>query len=123
MAKANPFRFSTKYQDDETDLLYYGYRYYNASTGRWMSCDPYEKVGGNLLSQLTRKQQIAGLARRRYCASEVLNGQRAGDLNLYAFVLNRPLAWFDTDGRIPIEGPGPSVPPFSTRSARTADDT
>ena len=37
MAKANPFRFSTKYQDDETDLLYYGYRYYNASTGRWNS--------------------------------------------------------------------------------------
>ena len=24
----NPFRFSTKYQDDETDLLYYGYRSY-----------------------------------------------------------------------------------------------
>ena len=36
MAKANPFRFSTKYQDDETDLLYYGYRYYSASTGRWI---------------------------------------------------------------------------------------
>jgi RHS repeat-associated protein len=34
--KANPFRFSSKYQDDETDLLYYGYRYYNASTGRWL---------------------------------------------------------------------------------------
>ena len=32
MAKANLFRFSTKYQDDETDLLYYGYGYYNAST-------------------------------------------------------------------------------------------
>ncbi|HNR72510.1 MAG TPA: RHS repeat protein, partial [Verrucomicrobiota bacterium] len=29
MAKANLFRFSTKYQDGETDLLYYGYRYYN----------------------------------------------------------------------------------------------
>jgi hypothetical protein len=26
MAKTNPFRFSTKYQDDQTDLLYYGYR-------------------------------------------------------------------------------------------------
>ena len=36
MAKANPFRFSTKYQDDETDLLYYGYRYYDASKGRWL---------------------------------------------------------------------------------------
>jgi RHS repeat-associated protein len=40
MAKANPCRFSTKYQDDETDLLYYGYRCYNASTGRWISRDP-----------------------------------------------------------------------------------
>ena len=45
MAKANPFRFSTKYQDDETDLLYYGYRYYNASTGRWISRDPLEEAG------------------------------------------------------------------------------
>jgi RHS repeat-associated protein len=46
MAKANPFRFSTKYQDDETDLLYYGYRYYNASTGRWLSQDPIGERGG-----------------------------------------------------------------------------
>ncbi len=29
MAKANLIRFSTKYQDDETDLVYYGYRFYN----------------------------------------------------------------------------------------------
>jgi RHS repeat-associated protein len=40
MAKPNPFRFSTKYQDDEADMLYYGYRYYNANVGRWLSCDP-----------------------------------------------------------------------------------
>ena len=39
-AKANPFRFSTKFQDDETDLVYYGYRFYNAATGRWVSRDP-----------------------------------------------------------------------------------
>jgi RHS repeat-associated protein len=49
MAKANPFRFSTKYQDDETDLLYYGYRYLNASSGRWLIRDPAEEdVGPNL---------------------------------------------------------------------------
>jgi RHS repeat-associated protein len=46
MAKANPLRFSTKYQDDETDLLYYGYRYYNASSGRWLSRDPSQEEGG-----------------------------------------------------------------------------
>jgi RHS repeat-associated protein len=40
MGTPNPFRFSTKYQDDETDLLYYGYRYYNPSTGRWTGRDP-----------------------------------------------------------------------------------
>jgi hypothetical protein len=28
MAKVNPIRFSTKYQDDETDLLCYGFRFY-----------------------------------------------------------------------------------------------
>jgi RHS repeat-associated protein len=45
MAYANPFRFSTKYQDDETDLLYYGRRYYTASTGRWISRDPIDEKG------------------------------------------------------------------------------
>ncbi len=46
MAKANPFRFSTKFQDDETDLLYYGYRYLNTLTGRWLSRDPAGRRGG-----------------------------------------------------------------------------
>jgi len=46
MAKMNPFRFSTKCQDDETHLLYYGYRYYNPSTGSWLSRDPIGEEGG-----------------------------------------------------------------------------
>ncbi|MGE9269593.1 MAG: RHS repeat-associated core domain-containing protein, partial [Verrucomicrobiales bacterium] len=40
------FRFSTKYQDKETDLLYYGFRYYDPETGRWPSRDPIEEEGG-----------------------------------------------------------------------------
>ena len=39
-AKANALAPSTNYQDHETDMLYYGYRYYNPSTGRWLSRDP-----------------------------------------------------------------------------------
>ena len=54
MAKANPFRFSTKYQDDETDLLYYGYRYYNASTGRWASRDPMGEKSFLVVNQIRR---------------------------------------------------------------------
>lgn len=45
-AGVNPMRFSTKYQDGETDLLYYGYRYYSPSLGRWMNRDPLGEEGG-----------------------------------------------------------------------------
>ncbi len=29
MATNNPCRFSSKYTDDQSDFIYYGYRYYN----------------------------------------------------------------------------------------------
>jgi RHS repeat-associated protein len=45
-AKLNPYRFSTKYTDDETGLLDYGYRYYDPMTGRWPSRDPIGEEGG-----------------------------------------------------------------------------
>jgi RHS repeat-associated protein len=49
MGKKNPIRFSTKYTDDQTGLLYYGYRYYNPTTGRWINRDPIGHDGsGNL---------------------------------------------------------------------------
>jgi RHS repeat-associated protein len=38
--KLIPFRFSTKHQDAETGLLYYGYRCYDSAGGRWTSRDP-----------------------------------------------------------------------------------
>ncbi|MFC0017456.1 RHS repeat domain-containing protein [Roseibacillus persicicus] len=40
------FGFSTKYTDEETGLAYYGYRYYDPVTGRWLSRDPIEERGG-----------------------------------------------------------------------------
>jgi RHS repeat-associated protein len=46
MAKVSPFQFSTKYTDSETDLVYYGYRYYSPALGRWLSRDPIEEQGG-----------------------------------------------------------------------------
>ncbi|MCZ7592437.1 MAG: RHS repeat-associated core domain-containing protein [Kiritimatiellae bacterium] len=44
-ASQNPFRFSTKYADDETDLVYYGYRFYSPGLGRWTSRDPIGEKG------------------------------------------------------------------------------
>ena len=42
----NPYRFSTKFTDDETDLVYYGFRFYNPVLGRWINRDPIEEWGG-----------------------------------------------------------------------------
>jgi RHS repeat-associated protein len=46
VARLNPFRFSAKYQDDETGLIMYPARPYNPSTGRWHSRDPLGEQGG-----------------------------------------------------------------------------
>src|SRR6266516_4604518 len=69
----SPFRFSTKYTDDESDFLYYGFRYYNPSTGRWPNRDPLNELGFKVL---TRRVQPFNLKEEN---------------NLYRFVGNAPL--------------------------------
>jgi RHS repeat-associated protein len=48
LAKDNPFRFSSKYTDDETTLVYYGYRYYSPSISKWLSNDPLMDIGSSV---------------------------------------------------------------------------
>ena len=45
-AATNPFRFSTKYLDDESSLSDFGNRYYHAGLGRWLNRDPIGEPGG-----------------------------------------------------------------------------
>ena len=68
---AEATRFSTKYTDDESDLLYYGYRYYNPSTGAWLSRDPIQESGGDnlyvlLLGDPLDCMDILGLFKSEY---------------------------------------------------------
>src|SRR5262245_53406672 len=58
LAKENPFRFSTKYQDDETDWVYFGYRYYSPSLGRWSNGDPIGELGGINLHAFVRNAPV-----------------------------------------------------------------
>ena len=58
-----PFRFSTKYQDDETGVPYYGYRYYQPSTGRWLSRDPIQERGGPNLYDFVVNRPIGSIDR------------------------------------------------------------
>ncbi len=55
---ANPFRFSTKYTDIETGLIYYGRRYYDPKTGRFLGRDPAGESGGLNLSGFLRNNAI-----------------------------------------------------------------
>ena len=42
----NTFCFSSEVLDPETSLVYYNYRHYNPTDGRWISRDPIEEQGG-----------------------------------------------------------------------------
>ena len=45
-ADALPFHYSSKFTDPESGLNYYGYRFYDAKDGRWLSRDPIAERGG-----------------------------------------------------------------------------
>lgn len=57
-AASNPIRFSSKYTDTDTGLLYYGYRYYAPIIGRWLGRDPLEEKGGLNLYAFVRNNPV-----------------------------------------------------------------
>jgi len=56
-----PFRFSSKFTDDETGLIYYGARYYSPSLGRFINRDPIEEAGGLNLYGFVGNDAVNGL--------------------------------------------------------------
>jgi RHS repeat-associated protein len=97
MAKTNPFRFSTKYQDEETGLVYYGYRYYDSSAGRWLNRDPLGEIGFHLVAS----------------SPVSIQSSRIQNTVVYQFVGNDPVDTFDRFGLlgIPTCGYGCVPPP------------
>ena len=83
IAEANPFRFSTKYEDAESGWLYYGYRYYDPVAGRWTARDPIEEKGGVNLNRM--------LGNNAVLMTDIL-GLAAGDSDTW----EKTLAAYDT---------------------------
>jgi RHS repeat-associated protein len=54
-----PFRFSTKYTDSESSLIYYGLRYYSHNTGRWLSRDPLQEAGSDNFYAMVANQPVS----------------------------------------------------------------
>ncbi|WP_265592901.1 RHS repeat-associated core domain-containing protein [Verrucomicrobium sp. BvORR034] len=74
VAYENPIRYSTKYQDHETDLLYYGHRYYDVVRGRWTSRDPLGESGSLNLNAMCRNDLL-----NRYDLLGLFEGPRTID--------------------------------------------
>ena len=55
----NPFRFSSEYYDEETELAYYNYRYYSPDLGRWLSRDPIEELDETSLYIAIRNNSVS----------------------------------------------------------------
>ncbi|MDT8379657.1 MAG: RHS repeat-associated core domain-containing protein [Desulfotignum sp.] len=79
----NPFRFSTRYQDDETGLLYYGYRYYSPVTGRWINRDPLNEPGNVLLRKKLSNSMPSVCNPYEFCWNDPVN--RLDPLGLFWF--------------------------------------
>jgi RHS repeat-associated protein len=71
-AASNPYRFSTKWLDQENNFHYYGYRYYDARNGRFMNRDPLGEAGGQNLYQAfggdpVNRVDVLGLVQHSDC--------------------------------------------------------
>ena len=58
IAQFNKFRFSCEYMDDELGLIYYNYRHFNPTDGRWINRDPITERGGWNLYESTAIHKI-----------------------------------------------------------------
>jgi len=108
MAEINPFRSSTKYHDDETGLVYYGYRYYDPGTGRWPNRDPLGEPGfnGNQYFAFTKEdlQYLASLDPEGENLDALKNAQNnifyAAGKTAYVMVNNDPVDKTDLYGLV-----------------------
>ncbi|RMF11453.1 MAG: RHS repeat-associated core domain-containing protein, partial [Alphaproteobacteria bacterium] len=115
IATTNPIRFSTKYQDDESGFNYYGNRFYNPDTGRWLNRDPVAELGA-----MVARFDAAMVERHDVEGTLEIVLPNSDPLGMYQFVSNVPLGQIDLLGMVgllPGCCPGrpynPSCNPFS----------
>jgi RHS repeat-associated protein len=111
------FKYSSKEHDSESGLINFGYRWYDPTTGRWLSRDPINEPGAGMPANLGQRGETARvpppssplaealaifLAETGLDANDGSDGSvipRPDQGNLYIFVKNQPSGLVDPDGR------------------------
>jgi RHS repeat-associated protein len=91
LSSIEPFRYRSGPQDPDTGLLNFGARWYDPICSRWLSQDP--------------------IMVRMITAGEDPAPNHAELVNLYAYVRNNPLAFYDLDGLAAVLPKGWPEPP------------
>lgn len=90
-AQANDFvfKFSTKYQDTESGLNYYGYRYYSADMKRWINRDGIGEFAPNIAADTITINLLYSI-----CRNNTIN--YVDPLGDQIFIVKRPLTAFSS---------------------------
>jgi len=85
-----PFRFTAKERDEETGLYYFGARYLDARTSRWLSVDPAMYEGDYLPGPGRDPSKLGGMGG----LFNTIN------MHVYHYAANNPIKYIDPDGRM-----------------------
>jgi len=95
-AETNPFRFSTKYRDNETGCYYNDHRYLRTKHGRWLNRDPISELD-IAKSSVTKPNPSVQLDSAR----RLLSSRSDYERQLMLFCLNDPINLVDAHGLDP----------------------
>jgi RHS repeat-associated protein len=92
----NHYKFTGKERDTESNLDYFGARFFSSTQGRFASVDPFSPILE--LDRDSPDEEEAEEAKQKF--NEYLGDPQ--NWNRYTYVLNRPKTHIDSDGRVPI---------------------
>ncbi len=102
LARQNPFRFSTKFWDEESSLICYPTRYYSPTFARWLGRDSKEEEGGINLYAFVANNPINALdpfgmntLEEEEGAAGIAGNVEGGGASQSMGILNRVREWAD----------------------------
>lgn len=96
LTQSNMFRYSTKWEDQESGLLYYLYRYLLVQNGAWISRDPIDELGGPLYN-LTHNDSVNRYDYLGLCSS------KCKSKIVFEYLSKDEVGWFQPENTVYVK--------------------